>query len=155
MYKRRLYNNGWQVTADPNGQLTERDTGKTYPYLFWEGRGGIYTSPNKGSVVAQANIHSFLVGTLAKLGLNAKETADFIEFWEPRMQGSPYYAISFSGNRVMDELAPLVVSPKPDTVIRILMDFRPLQSIINIEPQVYKTPIRKGFTVVEWGGVLR
>lgn len=154
-YTEPVYNNGWQVTAEPNGQLTERATGKTYPYLFWEGRGGIYTAPNKGSVVAQADIHEFLVTSLAKLGLNEKETADFIEFWEPRMQGSPYYQVSFLGNRAMDEIAPLSVSPKPDTVIRILMDFRPLQSFVNIEPQILRTPIRKGFTVVEWGGVLR
>jgi hypothetical protein len=154
-YTEPTYNTGWHVTATPTGQLTERHSGKTYPYLFWEGRGGIYTEPTKGFVVAQADVHMFLTTSLAKLGLNTQETADFIEFWEPRMQGSPYYQVSFMGNRTMDELAPLSVQPKPDSIIRILMDFKPLKQRITIEPQILRTPTRTGFTVVEWGGVLR
>ena len=31
------YNGGWQVTAYPDGTLTDQETGKTYNYLFWEG----------------------------------------------------------------------------------------------------------------------
>jgi hypothetical protein len=149
------YGNGWKVTAEPNGRLTERATGKVYPYLFWEGRGGIYTSPDKGFVVAQNDVHGFLVRSLAALGLNEREAADFIEFWEPRMQGSPFYRVSFFGNRVMDELAPMAVSPAPDTVIRVLMDFVPLSERASITPQSLHAPERRGFTVVEWGGVLR
>ncbi len=55
----------------------------------------------------------------------------------------------------MDELAPLTITPKPDTIIRLLMDFKPLQKPISVEGYNIKTPERKGFTVVEWGGVLR
>ena len=149
------YNNGWHVTAQPNGQLTEVSSGKRYPYLFWEGRGGIYTPPTQGFVIAQNDVHNFLVTKLALLGLNQKETDDFIEFWEPKMQGSPYYQVSFLGNRTMDVLAPLVVSPKPDSVIRILMDYKSLSAPVTIQPQIIHTPKRTGFTVVEWGGVLR
>lgn len=154
-YTEPVYNNGWQVTAKPNGELTERATGTTYPYLFWEGRGGIYSSPDKGTVVAQADVHHYLVTTLAQLGLNQKETADFIEFWEPKMQGSPYYFVSFLGNQTMNAIAPLSVTPRPDTVIRILMDYHPLAHPIVAQAQHYTTPKRTGFTVVEWGGVLR
>lgn len=149
------YNNGWNVTATPQGTLTEISSGKSYPYLFWEGRGGIYSSPTKGFSVAQKDVHGFLVDKLHALGLNDKETADFIEFWEPRMQGSPYYFVSFYGNKVMDELAPLTVTPKPDTVIRVLMDFVPVQGPVKAEEFKIYTPARTGFTVVEWGGVLR
>lgn len=154
-YTEPAYNGGWNVTAEPNGKLTNRPDNKVYPYLFWEGRGGIYQSPEKGFVVAQKDVHSFLVGKLAQAGLNAQETADFIEFWEPKMQGSPYYFVGFYGNAVMDELAPLSISPKPDTVIRILMDFQPLQKPVKVQGYDIRTPERKGFTVVEWGGVLR
>lgn len=154
-YTEPAYAGGWHVTAQPNSQLTERATGKTYPYLFWEGRGGLYQEPTKGFVVTQRDVHSFLVSKLARLGLNKAETADFITFWEPRMQGSPYYFVSFLGNRTMDEIAPLTVTPKPDTIIRILMDFHPLSQPIAVRPQTILTPERKGFTVVEWGGVLR
>ncbi len=149
------YRNGWTVEAAPNGELRNLADGKTYPYLFWEGRGGQYASPDQGFVVAKSEVHSFLVASLAKLGLNDKETADFVEFWEPRMQSSPYYVVSFFGKSEMDRLAPLTISPRPDTVIRILMDYRPIASPVTIAPQRLSAPARNGFTVVEWGGVLR
>lgn len=149
------YGDGWRVVASPNGRLVNVADGRTYPYLFWEGRGGLYTAPTKGFSVAQRDVHSFLVSTLGRLGLNATETADFIEFWEPRLQGSPYYFISFYGRTTMDALAPLTVTPTPDTVIRILMDYRPLAGPVAAQPYSIVTPVRHGFTVVEWGGVLR
>ncbi|MEI8130577.1 MAG: hypothetical protein WCG55_03680 [bacterium] len=149
------YGTGWTVFAKPNGELKNLSDGKSYPYLFWEGHGGLYQTPDKGFVVAQNDVHTFLVSKLTELGLNTKETADFIEFWEPRMTGSPYYFVTFLGNQTMDQIAPLSISPKPDTVIRILMDFTPLTTPKHFDPITIHTPIRKGFTVVEWGGVLR
>lgn len=154
-YSDPAYNGGWVVRATPQGRLTEVSSGKQYPYLFWEGTGGIYQQPKQGFVVARQDVHRFLVSSLAKLGLNTQETADFIEFWEPRMQGAPYYFVSFLGTREMDRLAPLTIEPKPDTVIRVLMDFAPLQRPIAVEGYELRSIPRQGFTVIEWGGVLR
>ncbi|MEI6494531.1 MAG: hypothetical protein WCO03_00525 [bacterium] len=154
-YSDPLYKNGWLVTAKPNGELTEVSSGSNYPYLFWEGRGGIYQQPTKGFVIKQSEVHSFLIDKLAQLGLNSKETADFIEFWEPRMQSAPFYFVTFLGNREMDRIAPLTISPKPDTVVRVLMDFSPLSAPTPVAGYEIKTPERKGFTVIEWGGVIR
>lgn len=154
-YTEPEYGNGWLVRAEPDGNLTELSSGKNYPYLFWEGRGGIYQTPEKGFVVARAGVHNFLVEKLTKLGVNQKETADFLEFWEPRMQSAPYYFVTFLGTQAMNNIAPITVTPKPDTVIRILMDFLPLEKPVEVEGFEIKTPVRRGFTVVEWGGVLR
>ncbi len=154
-YSDPAYNTGWNVWATTDSQLTELSSGKNYPYLFWEGRGGIYEQPKKGFVIKQSEVHNFLIEKLAKLGLNAKETKDFMEFWEPRMQNSPYYFVTFLGTEAMNQLAPLTINPKPDKVIRILMDFSPLQKPISVEGYNIKTPTRNGFTVIEWGGVLR
>lgn len=148
-------NGGWNVTAEPNGRLTDSISNAIYPYLFWEGRGGLYSEPTKGFVIKKSEVHSFLTEKLAKQGLNAKEIADFQEFWEPRMQAAPYYFVSFYGNQVMDQLAPLNITPKPDSIIRVLMDFKPLDKPIDVEGYEIKTPERNGFTVVEWGGVIR
>lgn len=149
------YENGWNVVATPDSELTDVTSGKIYPYLFWEGRGGIYETPKKGFVVDQSNIHTFLIEKLTKLGLNKKEQTDFIEFWEPKMIGSPYYFVTFLGTDDMNKIAPLTITPKPDTVIRILMDFTPLKQPIHVDGYEIKTPTRDGYTVVEWGGVLR
>ncbi|USN53210.1 MAG: hypothetical protein H6760_03470 [Candidatus Nomurabacteria bacterium] len=149
------YGNGWKVFAQPNGDLTELASGKQYPYLFWEGRStSIYETPKQGWVIKKDRVHDFLNTTLAKLGLNSQETADFQEFWEPKMQSAPYYFITFMGNPVMNQLAPLDITPKPDTVIRVLMDYQELDEPINVSSYHIRTPERKGFTVVEWGGVL-
>lgn len=155
-YTEPVYQNGWRVTASPDGTLVNRDDGQVYPYLFWEGRGGLYSSPSRFWVVKQADVHTFLVSTLSKLGLNQKETADFMEFWEPRMQAAPYYKIGFHGTEVMDQLAPLTLSQSPDTTLRILMDYEELSVPIKANPPTLpKTPVRRGFTVIEWGGVIR
>jgi hypothetical protein len=51
------YVDGWRVTANPEGQLTERATGRAYPYLFWEGRSNsVYQTPNRGWVVAKSEV---------------------------------------------------------------------------------------------------
>lgn len=155
LYTEPDYQDGWVVHADTESNITDLASGKTYPYLFWEGRGGIYEQPKKGFVVKKAEVHAFLQSSLTKLGLNQKEIADFSEFWEPRMQTHPYYFITFLGNREMDSIAPLEISPAPDTVIRVLMDFSGLDKPISVEGYRLSAPERKGFTVIEWGGVIQ
>ncbi|GEM_PF-908200 len=154
-YSDPLYVNGWNVIAEPNGTLTEVNSKKTYPYLFWEGRGKRYEQPKRGWVIHKEAVESFLGEKLSLLGLNSHEQKDFLEFWLPRMQETPYYFVTFLGKREMDIIAPLTVIPKPDTVIRILMDFSPLLWPISVEPLNIHTPKRRGFTVVEWGGVIQ
>ncbi len=150
------YGNGWHVTAHPDGSLINHADQQTYPYLFWEGRGGLYSEPRNFWVVKRDEVHTFLTTTLAKLGLNEKETADFMEFWEPRMQAAPYYKIGFHGTSAMNQIAPLSISQKPHMLLRILMDYSELQSPIAANPpQLPATPVRKGFSVIEWGGVIR
>lgn len=149
------YQNGWEdVLAKPNGELTYQ--GKNYPYLFWEGKGlGNYPVINSGFVVKKEDIESTLKDHLSKLGLNQKESADFLEFWLPKMPTTPYTRLTWFGTRQMNELAPLLITPKPDTMIRIFLDFAGLKKPINIKSQNLSAPVRSGFTVVEWGGLLR
>ncbi len=150
-----VYNDGWRVSTTPDSVITNLDDGQVYPYLFWEGRGGMYTSPEQYWVVARADVPTFLTETLAKIGFNEKEIADFNEFWLPRMQNAPYYKIGFHGTGVMDQLAPLTLSVKPDAILRVLMDFEELDAPIKSNPPRIRPFVRHGFTVTEWGGVLR
>lgn len=155
-YTEPRYYGGWKVTAEPNGRLTEISTQRVYPYLYWEGLGDYYEMPQQGFVVQQKHVEMTLRTKLRLLGLNKQETKDFLEFWLPRMQDKPYYFITFMGNRHMEAIAPLTVIPKPDTVVRILMDFQGLDAPKKVQPlKLPKTPVRKGFTVIEWGGVKR
>jgi hypothetical protein len=147
---------GWTVDARPDGTLTNTADGKTYPYLFWEGgKDGITSAPEQGFVVAKDDVASTLDEKLALFGLNDQERKDFIAFWAPRLSQAPYYFITFDSRRDIDHTAPLTITPKPDTIIRVLMDYKPLAAPISVAPlQITSTP-RTGFTVVEWGGILR
>lgn len=146
--------NGWKVVAEPNGELTNLADGQKYEYLFWEGISDKELSMNGGFVVAKAELENFLKDSLNKLGLNEKETADFMEFWYPKMMDSaePYVLVSFVGTTEFNKIAPLEISPKPDTLIRVFMYYQPLMSKIKIPEQKLSTLERNGFTVVEWGG---
>jgi hypothetical protein len=61
---------------------------------------------------------------------------------------------TFVPQEQFDQLAPLAVSPQPDTVIRVFMDYQGLDKYQEVAAPVITTPQRKGFTVVEWGGAL-
>jgi len=150
------YENGWSVTAEPSGRILAGSKGRSFPYLFWEGLGSPLAVSQNGSVVARAEVNSFLQTTLSRLGLTAHETQDFVAAWLPRFSDSPYYLISFVPQPLIDDLAPLEISPAPDTIIRVLMDYRPLRKPVpatGVELPV--PPRRRGFTVVEWGGIRR
>lgn len=67
----------------------------------------------------------------------------------------PYFFVTFLPQRFIDLLAPLTVSPQPDTVIRVLMDWEGLDEFKRFQEFSLKTPKRQGFTVVEWGGMLK
>lgn len=147
------YQNGWQVLAYPSGKLIFN--GKTYPYLFWEGKGQEYPQVNSGTIVAKAELRQTIKNQLKELGLNDNEINDFLEFWLPRMPQSPYVRLTWFGTSAMNKLAPLAITPSPDTLIRVFLDFEGLDSQIKITPQKLSAPARQGFTVVEWGGLLR
>lgn len=149
------YNDGWFVKADTQGNLYNYTDKQQYPYLFWEGYALNYQRPNEGFVVQKEKVGEFLSKTLLRLGLNAKEAAEFMDFWVPKMTTEPYYLISFVPQSEFDKLAPLNVSPRPDTVIRVFMDYQGLPKPIKLASPKIITPVRSGFTVVEWGGALQ
>jgi len=77
-----------------------------------------------------------------------------MEYRLPKLPQSPYVQLTWLGTADMDQLAPLKVSPKPDTSIRIFLDFVGLERPVSLIPQKLSAPERRGFTLVEWGGLL-
>lgn len=147
------YKDGWKVWALPSGELKFGD--KTYPYLYWEGTGQEYALINAGAVVAKKDVEKTLKMQMQELGLNEKEIADFLDFWLPKMPNKPFVRLTWFGNQLMDRLAPISVTPKPETIIRVFLDYEGLDIKISLPAQRLSAPLRKGFTVVEWGGLLR
>lgn len=144
------YRDGWTVEAHPDGKLKTAD-GREFNYLFWEGSSDFEFHPKQGFVVAGRDTAAFLEEKLPLLGLNPQEANEFIVYWLPLMQNNPYNLIVFEGEEY-SKRAVLKVNPAPDTVIRISMAWKALDEQIEIEPQVFVKPERKGFVLVEWGG---
>ena len=150
------YQDGWLVSAQPDGEMADLRTGRRLPYLFWEGHSYILPMEPKGFVVKSADVPPFLDAILPKLGLNAKEAGDFISAWSSRLTEAPYYFITFLDKSVVDRYYPLQIDPLPDTTIRVFMDFSPLSEPIAVQPPLFAPPPqRHGFTVVEWGVLVR
>ena len=144
------YNNGWNVTATPDGTLTDA-SGQTYNYLYWEGETYAKYDMSKGFCVKGKNTAAFLEGALEQLGLTRREANEFIVYWLPQMEQNPYNIISFQTDAYTNA-AELKVSPEPDTLIRVFMSWKKADSYIYLPEQGFSAVQRSGFTVVEWGG---
>ena len=141
----------WRVTARPDGTLTDNQ-GWEYSYLFWEGASdGNPPDFSRGFVVRGSDTAAFLREKLAYMGLTPREYNEFIVYWLPRMQDNPWNLIAFQGKNYTDS-APLTVTPRPESVLRVFMAYRPLNAPISVLPQELTPFVRKGFTFVEWGG---
>ena len=90
---------------------------------------------------------------LAQQGLKNNEINDFVEYWQSNLPTDPYVRLTWFNTSQMDKLAPLYVTPKPDTTIRVFLDASGMKKPISIPKQNLKSIPRSGFTVVEWGGL--
>ena len=144
------YEDGWKVTASPDGTLTDAN-GQTYNYLYWEGETNVDYDLSKGFCIKGEDTAKFLEDALEKLGLNRKEANEFIVYWLPLMQDNPYNIISFQTDMYTDA-AQLKVNPAPDTLIRVFMAWQEADTYVELADQELSAPERNGFTVVEWGG---
>ena len=144
--------NGWQVIANPDGSLIDKDTGRNLYALYWEGISKKFARFDDGFVVKKEDTSSFLEEKLAILGLNEREAEEFIVYWLPRLQKNEYNLIRFETMDEINEDMPLNFSVQPDSVIRVMMDWKGLDKPIDVKEQVLTTPKRDGFVAVEWGG---
>lgn len=176
------YADSWRVRAYPDGSLTnlkpeftncaELDTQhlgteyaleacqtNKYPYLFWAGNVASknYPTLENGWIVEQNRLADFFNEKLLQMGLSDSERNDFTSYWVAALseQNAPYHRISFLQTPEVNQLFPMTVSPQPDTVFRIFLDHTPLYKKPKQlpQPQRLNKLTRKGFTLVEWGGL--
>lgn len=145
------YNNGWNVTAYPDGRLINKSDNDEYSYLYWEGEGAIQYDFSSGFVVKSEDTAEFLKETLSYMGLTPKEYNEFIVYWLPIMQKNEYNLISFQTDNY-EESAKLEISPKPDSMLRVFMAFKEVDENTVVPEQKLEIFKRNGFTVIEWGG---
>jgi hypothetical protein len=176
---------GWNVRAEPNGQLQDLQTDLTdckqfessngkpkfgqeyalqscvqnnYPYIYWAGNTSQpYPQINSGFVVSKQDLEATLKSKLSYIGLNQKEINDMLEYWLPQMlnKNKPYYRFSLIQTQQLDKLFPMTITPKPDSSIRVFLDWQELDTPIQITEQQLVAETRNGYTMIEWGGLKR
>lgn len=147
------YNNSWQVIAKPNGDLKDIKTNRNLYGLYYEAKNNeSKINLEEGFCIKRENIVSFLEEKLSILGLNEREANEFIIYWLPRLEKNEYNYIRFASISEIDKIMPLEVSPQPDTIIRVLMEFKGLNKEIKVKEQELSKVNRNGFVLVEWGG---
>ena len=145
-------NKWWNVIAQPNWELKDLDSGRKLYALYREWESETETNFDEGFVVAWKDIIPFLEEKLEILWLNEREAEEFIVYWLPQMEWNEWNLIRFETIEEQNENMPLIITPKPDTMIRVMMDWKAIDKPIEIPEQELITPERIWFTVVErWG----
>jgi hypothetical protein len=177
------YRGSWLVNAYPDGTLTDLVPDRTdctkfdgshigaeyannaclanqYPYIYWAGNrvGMDYPfNPHVGWIVSNDLIPVFLQSTLDRVGFTTRERNDFLSYWVPTLlsKQASWYHIRFLQTRDMNMFIPMHIDPTPDRYYRLFLDWKPLSAppTYMVSPQQLDPVIRKGFTVVEWGGL--
>lgn len=149
------YNEGWNVTAQPDGSL--QSAGKSFDYLFWEGSASVSASSfdnTSGYIVQRDTLADFFEHALTKMNLSPRERQDFITYWCPRMIQNEFNYIHFASEQEYNSIATMNITPQPDEVFRVFMVWSKADPKENTVERFQDLPraSRKGFTVVEWGG---
>ena len=70
----------------------------------------------------------------------------------PKLESNKYNYIRFMTREEIDNNMELDINPKPDTLIRVMMEYKGLDKKIKVKDQKLPQVERTGYTVVEWGG---
>lgn len=145
---------GWNVLAYPNGDLIDLSTNKKLYALYWEGTSNFDNIEfNKGFVIKSEDSAKFLEEKLEFLGLNYKESEEFITYWLPKLEKNAFNYIYFMTAEEIEKDMSINLSVEPDTTIRVRMIFKGLDQYESVQEQILEpAPERNGFTLVEWGG---
>ena len=147
------YVDSWNVKVLPSGDMYDQN-GKYYYALYWE---EIITNKynfNEGFYVEKDNAIEFLEEKLSILGLNDKERNEFIMYWLPIIEQNQKSLVYFETTESLQKENELIINPKPDSLLRIRMHVKKINHKIEIKEQELLHFERKGFTAVEWGGII-
>ncbi|PIP12010.1 MAG: hypothetical protein COT45_03020 [bacterium (Candidatus Stahlbacteria) CG08_land_8_20_14_0_20_40_26] len=145
-----LYDNDWRVYTEPSGRINGE-----YDYLFYEATLGNTPTQSNGWCVAYKELWDFFKDIMREYGFNTREINDFVDYWSKHLVKSPYYDIFPLGNKDIDKEYRLQIEPKPDVVLRLWFYIVPRDAEIKLNPPTILTFLRMGFTVTEWGVILK
>jgi hypothetical protein len=143
------YGDGWTVTVTPEGIIDGEWT-----FLFYEGRSSGSVQREAGWIVRREDLEGFFRENLAATHFYGPEIEDFVEFWVPRLNDHPFFAVYPQYNPIYEGMVGLAVEPEPWTVIRLAYAVEGLEEYFDLMPAAIPAYEIGGFTVHEWGVIL-
>jgi hypothetical protein len=146
---------GWDVVAEPDGDVYYQN--QRFDYLYYEASipDQIIDKPREGYIISYDEREEFLRNLVRELGLNGKETEQFVEYWVPILPKAPYIFVGVISVSNLNEISPLLITPKPDNLIRISLYFEARNKSVSVNPPTILPVNRDGYTAVEWGGIVK
>lgn len=150
------FTGGWRnVLALPGGILKYQNN--YYRELYYESSIKNVNAPDNGIFISTEKLKEELKSETLKLGLIDIEADEFASYWLPRLQqlNKPYIFFSIIDKTEKERTDKVEISPKPDVFIEFIAYFKGTDERFQTKPLAYPAvPNRKGFTAVEWGGVI-
>lgn len=111
---------------------------------------GKYIVPDKGVVIYRNEFDEKLTDYAKKLGMNERETSDFIKYIKSETSSGKIFLSHFS-NSISKKLLPLYITPQPESYTNIVFYVNDSGIISNNNPSQpnYEKIERDGFTAVE------
>ncbi len=145
------YGAGWHVTVEPDGTIDGK-----YGYLFYESQNPDKFQYAEGWTVAAGSLEGFFRENMSLYGFRGAEIEDFIDWWIPRLGSGVCYNIFPQTAQEIDPLIVLNISVTPDSIQRLFYAVRENKTCKpHLREPIIKNFERKGFSVLEWGVVLR
>lgn len=146
------YNDSWNVTAYPSGDLYDSNN-KYYYGLYWEEELNHKIDFSEGFYVTKENAIEFLESKLEYIGFNERERNEFIMYWLPILEKNGRSLVYFELTKERDEYSKINITPKPDSMLRVAIHVKKVNNEVKIKEQKLERFERIGFSAIEWGGV--
>ncbi|MEA3392138.1 MAG: hypothetical protein U9Q91_04075, partial [Candidatus Marinimicrobia bacterium] len=145
------YPDEWQnIKVTSSGKIDGK-----HDFLFYEAALPDRWQYDEAWSVKQQNLKTFFQNNLIEYGFNKREIADFTDYWIPRLKDSPYYAIYPQHTAKIDEIVELNISKTPRSILRLFYVIKDIPEFENMPIPEIPYFERKGFTVTDWGVVLK
>ncbi len=141
---------GWSGVTYKDGMIN-----RSIPYLFYEFATSQTFSQQYGWCIPTSDFRDWCEQELAAMGLNERERADFADYWLKVLPDSPYIKIFLQPRSLVEKVSKLHVSPAPDAVLRLFFYVVPVGEYEEISRPHTMPFTRQGFTLVEWGVIIK
>ena len=145
------YKNGWNILAKKDGTLIDENE-REYYALYWDEKINHVENFETGFYVKSEDSIKFLEEKLFEMGLNYKETNEFIMYWLPIMEqgGDNLVHFHFTEDRQIQNK--INIDPPADSLFRFSIEIKKVNEEVIIKEQQIEKFERDGFCVLEWGG---